>query len=737
MIRILKITLIIIGSLLLLIVIGVKVIVEPMMQKRVQAYLDGTQSEFYTYTFKALKVNFFGGTLSIEEAAAIPGEAAFDSLLVGVYDDIDQFYAKEISLTMNYYSYFENREVEISEIRIIDPEITVFYSPNKRAKKKDPVAINGIFSDSFQGVHLNYLHLENAAFSFKNIEKEEPDITLKSLNVDIKDISITPETMETLPIGIDFSTIEVTSGTVNIALNEYYDLEIESINIHIEKEQGDRVKPGTDLIISGIHYAPNKFALEQLRTNKIRNLLEISTSKVSFEHFTIQELIEEKKLAIDKLIISEPSIRLYVNSKIKKSSKKNPSKFVVSKVIEKINIKEFNIENGQVVISDIHKSASDLNLREVGISFKNILVNEQTHDLPFGISYEKGMFTSQKGSSDLGEFYRMETGLISFDFLNSNILLSDIRLIPKQTRLEFSKVTPYEQDQFEMSFPIIKINKIDQVLLNDDLALKIQSIEVINPTVSVFRDKWVDDQEFAYKPLPSDNIRNLEFPIWIDSLRIRNGTMTYEQLGDVVKYENEQPGKASFTQLDADAFRITNNPEYLRKNPELVINAKAIFMESRMLTAQYRFNITDTTDLFHVTAKMDSFPTKALNPMVRNILLVEMPDGIIHSITLNMTGNDDVITGKIQMEYENLNVNILKAKKPNKSSGFLNTIANGVIIKRNTRDRGKFTTGIVNAKRQKNKSVFNFTWNGIKSGLVSTVVPFTKKEKTKNKRADR
>jgi hypothetical protein len=117
--------------------------------------------------------------------------------------------------------------------------------------------------------------------------------------------------------------------------------------------------------------------------------------------------------------------------------------------------------------------------------------------------------------------------------------------------------------------------------------------------------------------------------------------------------------------------------------------------------------------------------------MVKNLLLVSMPGGMIYKLDVDMMGNEDKITGKVSMEYKNLNIDILKSKKPTKSSGFLNTIANGVIIKNNLRTKGKFAIGLVDTDRKKNKSVFNFTWNGIKSGMISTVVPFAKKEKQK------
>ena len=735
--RVLKIILAVIGALILIIFIGIKGVLEPLIQKRVRGYLESSQSEIYTYNFKSLKLNLFAGTIQIQEVDATPSQSAFDSLRTGAYDDIDQIYANDVLISINYYSYVRNREVDISEVRIVEPTIDIFYSPQKNEKKRDPVAINGIFNDSFQGVHLSKLSLENANFSFHNIEKEEPDVKLNALNINIQNIVMNPGTLSNMPVGFDFESIVVSTGSVDISVNEYYDLKIKSIDIDVVKELGDSLRPGTNLTISGIQYIPNEKALTELSNNKLRNLTEISTEELSIQHFNIADLIEKKQLKIEELKVHSPAIRMYVNSRMQKTSKKNPSKFVLAKIIEEIHIENFVINDGQLVLSDIHKSASDLNLRELEIDFKDILIDETTHELPLGMAFSSGNLVSRKTTSDVGDFYRMEAGEISFDFLTSNASLKNISLIPKQSREEFSLQTPYEQDQFTLQVGSIKLNKLDMQELNNNLALKLQSIEVNNLNLSVFRDKWVEDQEFVYKPLPSQSIRNVKLPFWIDSLRITNSSVSYEQLGDVIEYEDQIPGKVTFTHLNANALRITNDESALEKNPELVIHAEATFMDERKLTAKYRFVIPDTTDKFYVTARMDSFPTSALDPMVKNILLVEMPDGFIHSLEVDMTGNDDMILGRINMEYENLNINILKAKQPAKSSGFLNSIANGVIIKNNTKEKGKFITGIVQTERIQNKSVFNYTWNGIKSGLISTVVPFAKKEKTKNTKKDR
>ncbi len=729
----LKIAGIIFVSIVFILIILVKGVLEPMIKSRVDNYIGTSDTEVYTYHYKKLSINLLGGSLHIKEVDAIPSPSSFDSLKIGKYEDIDRLFASEIYISVNYFTYVTERQIKISQVRIINPDITIYYFPEETKGQRDPVALDGIFSDEFQGFHMQSLTIENAKFTFQNILKETADFVLDSVYIRLNNIEINPETLASKPLGIGFNKVELESGSMDFAVNEYYDVHLDKINVVIAKNVNDSIKPLTNLLINGVSYQPNDFAMGELSANRLRVLSDIKTKQIEIKNFQLGELILEKKLNLKQLIIQNPEIRQIANSKMKKESGRNPSRFILKEYLEIITVEKFRIRDGTMHLTDIHKSNSDLVLHEVNIAFDKVVLNDSTFQQPLGLSFTRGEFNSSGADSDLGEFYTLATGPLHFDLVEGNASFSDIKLIPKHTREAFSKVTPYEQDQFDISIGNLLLKNLDLRALNEDLSIKLNSAIINNLALYVYRDKWVEDQEFVYKPLPSHSIRNIKIPIWIDSIQIKNSIITYTQLGDVVEYEGEQPGTITFNNVFATGYRLTNNPVELKRNPEFVLNAQAKFMNTSKLTAQYRFVIPDTTDLFYVKAKMDSFPTNALDPMLKNLLLVSVPKGMIHHLEIDMMGNDDKITGKISMEYEKLNIDILKSKKPTKSSGFLNTIANGVIKRNNLRKKGRFTVGLVNTERRKNKSVFNYTWNGIKSGMISTVMPFVKKEKTKKK----
>jgi hypothetical protein len=713
--------------------IGVKGILEPLIENRARDYVETTDSEYYIYDFEDLKLNVFKGWIRVLGVEAKPGQHAFDSLRAGVYDDLDQIVASNIYISVNYFAYLRNKTVEIDEIRIVDPDITIFHSSQSTENVNDPIAIKDIFSDDFQGFTLKSLSFENAKLALQNIEKERTNLQLGKLDVELRNVILNQQTLDSTSAGFIFDRIQISTDDLKIAANDYYDLEVKKINVTIEKDELGVIH-GSDVDVSGINYSPTDLAIQEIKNSRIQNLTEVSSEKVTLKQFKVSEWLSGNKLVIGEFIIESPAVKSYVNTKMNKTSQKNPSKFVIEKIFKEINIGKFHLSKGQVVLSDIHQSAPELNLEEVDINFENLLLDSTTKVQPFGFSFTNGTLTSKSANSDLGEYYSMSIGQVLLDFKSEDASIANVKLTPKQTHEEYSKIIPYEMDQYTISIGAIHLNKLSFADLSDNLGVKLQSAIVSKIDFNVYRDKWVDDQEFVYKPLPSHAIRNLPFPLWIDTLRIEQSNVTYQQLGDVVEYDGEIAGEVTFSNLNAQALRVTNDPSALAKNPYLQLDANATFMGDATLYAQYKFNIPDTMDTHYVTATMENFHTSSLDPMVKNLLLVEIPDGIIHKIDLNLVGNDTLMTGTMEMEYENLNVNVLKSKNPKKSSGFLNTVANGVIRKNNKKDKGKFVVGIVSFDRYQNKSVFNYSWNGVKSGLISTAVPFAKNEKVKTKK---
>lgn len=673
----------------------------------------------------------------IDSVRVIPQSAAFDSLERGYYEDLDEIYTDRISISMSPLKYLTERKIVVNRIIIERPRIFIYYNPKDTIVENEPLALREIFSGNFKGIELKELRIVQASFISQNINNDSPEIRLDSISIYIHQVEINPATFKTKPLGLGFKKVDLEMGYVNLSLNDYYNFSFDEMSFEILANEVDSIKPRTSLKISNIEYAPNTLALEKLKYSKIRVLSSIKSKEIRLTGLQLGDFLFEKELNFEELQIIDPEITQYVNSNMQKDYQKNPSKFAIKNILEKIICKRINLQNGKMLITDIQKNNADLDLEGVNILFNDVIVSDNTTAEPLGMQFSSGILTADHISSDLGQFYTFESGEMEIDFKKGYVQVTKLGLTPKYSKKEFSKVTPFEQDRFDLQIGEVNVRGLDFTKLLNNLSIKLQALEIKDVDLSVFRDKWVPDPEFKYVPLPSRMIRELKFPVTIDTIQIINANIINEQLGDIVEYEDEKPGTMYFTNMFVTGYGLTNDPELLKNNPEFILDARANFMHSEVIEAQFRFVIPDTMDLFYVKGEISSLPTIALDPILKNLLLIQIPGGLIHNMSLDMVGNDSLITGSLDIEYENLYVNILKTKKPTKSSGFMNAMGNTVLKNNNLRTRGKYVTGIVNAERKRNKFLFNFTWQGIKSGLISTMVPFVKAEKARKSKKNK
>lgn len=93
--------------------------------------------------------------------------------------------------------------------------------------------------------------------------------------------------------------------------------------------------------------------------------------------------------------------------------------------------------------------------------------------------------------------------------------------------------------------------------------------------------------------------------------------------------------------------------------------------------------------------------------------------------------------GKILFDYNDLVIQIFKDKETankgvkEKHKWFINAIANGIIKTNNNKNSDKFVTGIIDYDRPKDIAIPGYLFRSIKSGLISTFKPGTRRKAVK------
>jgi len=233
-----------------------------------------------------------------------------------------------------------------------------------------------------------------------------------------------------------------------------------------------------------------------------------------------------------------------------------------------------------------------------------------------------------------------------------------VGLIPLLSKEDFQTEIPFQTDWFKMDFPKISFNQIDWGFPEGKFNFSIESVNVSNADITVYRDKRTRPLDTRFKPLFTGSMRNLPFEMHLDTLTIFDSRIVYVEHPD-----NENPaGEITFDRLYASAYKFSNDKDYLGPNPVSIIDARTHLIGEVLLEANVRFNPLDETDAFVVKGHLDTLNMRSLNPVLENLAGVKSK-GTAYAMDFEIYGNDTSATGVVNFQYENFHLDIFKEKK--------------------------------------------------------------------------
>ena len=218
----------------------------------------------------------------------------------------------------------------------------------------------------------------------------------------------------------------------------------------------------------------------------------------------------------------------------------------------------------------------------------------------------------------------------------------------------------------------------------------------------------VDD--LKTKPLYSKMLRDLPFELTVDSLKITDGKIKYEERQNA---EN-MGGSINFENLNAEMANVSNTYKSPTKTE---IEIKSNFMGKTPITVNWSFDVQNMEDQFQFRAEVGQLVAERLNSFTEPNLKV-MLEG---NTNFTIDGNNTSSTIDMKINYSDFKVTLLQKDGKDKNK-FLSTIAN-IFISKNSEKKDEFyKEGKANATRNKSKSVFNFLWINVKEALIKILI---------------
>ncbi|HZH71016.1 MAG TPA: hypothetical protein VFD91_00880, partial [Mariniphaga sp.] len=310
-----------------------------------------------------------------------------------------------------------------------------------------------------------------------------------------------------------------------------------------------------------------------------------------------------------------------------------------------------------------------------------------------------------------GDIYRFTVDSVLFDTYDEELIVDNLKLSSLHSKYGTGQFMGVETDWFDISLPKATFYKITFEPILTDSVLTFRKAVLEGLDAHIFRDKR---QPFPDKPdtkLPIEMLNSLPVAFHSDSILITDAQVVYEEHSE----NSNEPGMVTFNNLYASIYNLSTLTDSIKG--QTAMSARAMVMNEALLQAEFVFPNNLHPLNYSASGNLEPVELAAFNRMLIPSAHVNVDDGQLKSLDFKFTYNEDNSDGKLIMEYENLNIKILDPEDGS-SKRFKTFITETFVLKQNNlKEKNNYQEGTISFERDKKRSVFNYWWKSLFSGI--------------------
>ncbi len=631
-----------------------------------------------------------------------------------------------------------DKKVNIGSLKLENPDCKIIL-----AKKQNKNKVNSNKKQKDRDKNIYFDHIEIDKILFSNIDFKLGRKTI-----------IDDDIFASLKIDFSINNFFLDEGKLNskdkFCPFDYVDLNLRDIkfyfqdSIHILKANKIDVSTrDSEINIKDILITTNKDKTNETYLGKTikTSLFNVFIPDFEIKGIDFKKLLRTKELQIISAKIKQPKIDIENfsdSAKVKKSSK---SKFVLTNklpsILKSISLHEFDVNDLSLNYSN-KKTAGikDYLSGKISIKITNIVFDTSEIKRDFLQTIGIDLMVSDYKYITSDSMYTLEADKIGLSTLNSNLFVNSFTFKPNYEKYKFSRKLGHQTDRANIFGKKIIIEGIDFDRLLDKKQLYVNHIQTDSFEIELFRDKRVPFPEWQRRSLLQTMLRKIKIPFKIDSINIKNTHFVYAER---VKKAFE-PGEVFLKSLNAKMTGFTNDSILISQGAIGKIETNFLLMGKGYFEGELNFPLSSKVDTFNFSGSLTKMKLQDFNPMSENVFGVKITEGEGKIDIPLISANNDYSTGEILFPYENFRIKIIDKKTGKKGGlgdGIATFLANEFLLKHNNPShKNKLRHGMVYFERDKRKSLFNFIWKSILSGIESSLGFNTKKQR-EERRAER
>jgi len=441
-----------------------------------------------------------------------------------------------------------------------------------------------------------------------------------------------------------------------------------------------------------------------------KNGLFSKIESITIEHFNIWDLAFNDVIQAESIIINKPRVILYKKGEKLINDSKNINKQIVEPFRKIVSVSNIYLNDGTVDVVSLDNDKPILSVKKIILKLEGILITDATLKEKIPIQYKSYALVIDSLFYRQNAFYHMNIGKISTE--KNFLKINNFSYIPQLSRKEFVKYLDKEKDINTLKFDSAQVAKMDWGFKNERFFFKANSIVINHFDANIYRGKMPKD-DLSKKYLYNHLLRNIKFPLQVDTLQVLKSKLVYEEEKDFT----EGPGILNFDKFNLQATNLRSGFG-LKKTNDVKIKINCIFMKTSPLKVDWNFNVLDKKDSFHIQGVISNFDVAAMGRFSKPYMKASFT-GVFNKYRFNFYGNDNISKGNASLDYDDLKVKLYKKKNPEKEAKLKSAIVN-LLVKNDSKEKAK--TADVEVERIQEKSFYNFLWRSIAESLKKILI---------------
>lgn len=601
---------------------------------------------------------------------------------------------------INIEDLYFDQKIIADNVLISSPEIRL-YQKNINAKKVDIKEISFPMPKEIETISMGQFNMNNATLKVFSELGVQPYLIVQSdLKMESQDVLIEKDPMDNLPV--------FRKGKYSAGLYQFkFTPKVKNQQISIEE---------LNFSTSEKRIVGKQLLVKPKERNNMIDQFEMQIPSFSMNGFDLDKAYRNNEFYFESILFEKPLISLYNNAK--DSMQINPFKVNLYPHFDSFSdvfaTKSLMVKDAALTVI---KNENKVIQEKISFNLNNLRIDNKPSsgflhaaDFAFSIRDIKRL--------DKEKMYQFSIGQTNYSSKNNRFTASDVRIIPSLSKEQYNRQNGFQCDYFSGRIDSVVIDRpnIRRWFENGEVTGRYMSANGLD--MDIYRDKRLPFDNKRRPEMLQDMIKELPYPVSVDSLKLVNSTITYTEQ----PLQGDATGHVKFSNIDVRLKPFTNMKGAGGRFPDFTLQGTASIMDSCQMKVSMNYEMNHPDNLFTAEGHLLPFNMKILNPVLEPLAMVSIRSGKVNQFNFKFIADRTKANGLLYFGYDDLRISVLELKDGNtKEAKFASFLANSLMLK-SKKPRGKeLTPDEISFQRDQKRSVLNYWWKSIFSGVRNTL----------------